>query len=117
MGRAGWVRDWVRPHCLGDGGQSLFLFGSADSERSRGHELVTGGPYGWIRHPGYLAALLQAIFSGVALGSWVSMIPVLLMLPLLFVRAAREDRFLRGNLAGYSQYAHRVRYRLVPGIW
>jgi protein-S-isoprenylcysteine O-methyltransferase Ste14 len=86
-------------------------------QSDRGHELVTSGPYGWIRHPGYLAALLQAIFSGMALGSWVSMIPVLLMLPLLFVRTAREDRFLRGNLPGYLQYAHRVQYRLVPGIW
>ena len=67
--------------------------------------------------PGYLAALLQAIFSGMALGSWVSMIPVMLMLPLLFARTIREDRFLRGNLPGYPEYAQRVRYRLVPRIW
>jgi protein-S-isoprenylcysteine O-methyltransferase Ste14 len=52
-----------------------------------------------------------------ALGSWVSMIPVILMLPLLFVRTVREDRFLRGNLPGYLEYAHQVRYRLLPGIW
>lgn len=67
--------------------------------------------------PGYLAALLQAIFSGMALGSWVSMIPVMLMLPLLFAGTIREDQFLRGNLPGYPEYAQRVRYRLVPRIW
>ena len=67
--------------------------------------------------PGYLAALLQAIFSGMALGSWVSMIPVMLMLPLLFARTIQEDEFLRGNLPGYPEYAQRVRYRLVPRIW
>jgi len=86
-------------------------------QSDRGHRLVTGGPYGWIRHPGYLAALLQTIFSGMALGSWVSMIPVMLMLPLLFARTIREDRFLRGNLPGYPEYAQRVRYRLVPRVW
>jgi len=86
-------------------------------QSDRGHKLVTGGPYGWIRHPGYLAALLQGISSGIALGSWVSMIPVVGMLPLLFVRTVREDRFLRGNLPGYLEYAQRVRYRMLPGIW
>jgi len=86
-------------------------------QSDRGHQLVTGGPYGWIRHPGYLAALLQGISSGIALGSWVSMIPVVGMLPLLFVRTVREDRFLRGNLPGYLEYAQRVRYRMLPGIW
>lgn len=32
-------------------------------------------------------------------------------------RTAREDRFLHDNLPGYSAYAERVRYRLVPGLW
>jgi protein-S-isoprenylcysteine O-methyltransferase Ste14 len=86
-------------------------------QSDHGHELVTSGPYAWMRHPGYLAALLQAIFSGIALGSWASIVPLLGMLPFLFVRTVGEDRYLRGNLPGYDEYAQRVRYRLVPGIW
>jgi len=40
-----------------------------------------------------------------------------LMLPLLFVRTVREDRFLRGHLPVDREYAQRVHDRLVPGIW
>ena len=38
-------------------------------------------------------------------------------MPSLVVRTALEDRFLQANLAGYADYAPRVRYRLVPGLW
>lgn len=43
------------------------------------------------------------------------------MLPLfaaLFaVRIGIEERTLREGLPGYADYAARVRYRLVPGLW
>src|SRR5260370_868799 len=38
-------------------------------------------------------------------------------LPFLLHRAITEDRILQVELAGYSDYAARVRWRLVPGIW
>jgi len=31
--------------------------------------------------------------------------------------ALQEDRMLRAELGGYEAYAHRVRYRLLPGVW
>ena len=34
-----------------------------------------------------------------------------------FRRILVEDRFLAANLPGYREYAARVRYRLLPGIW
>jgi protein-S-isoprenylcysteine O-methyltransferase Ste14 len=36
---------------------------------------------------------------------------------LFVVRTAKEDAMLREELAGYQEYAERVRYRLVPGVW
>jgi protein-S-isoprenylcysteine O-methyltransferase Ste14 len=33
------------------------------------------------------------------------------------VRTALEDRTLRQELPGYAEYARRVRFRLVPGVW
>jgi len=33
------------------------------------------------------------------------------------MRTALEDRMLRRGLAGYPDYARRVRWRLVPGVW
>ena len=86
-------------------------------QEERGHQLVSSGPYAWVRHPGYVAGLLVIVSSGVALGSWLSLVPVVLMLPMLLVRTVREDRFLKQNLPGYRDYAAKVRYRLLPGIW
>ena len=35
----------------------------------------------------------------------------------LVLRTALEDRTLQAELAGYSAYAAKVRFRLLPGIW
>lgn len=86
-------------------------------QEERGHRLVTTGPYAWVRHPGYIAGLLVMMSSGIALGSWLAIAPIALMVPFLFVRTVREDRFLQKNLPGYRDYAAKVRYRMLPGIW
>ena len=86
-------------------------------QEDRGHELVTDGPYRWVRHPGYIAGLLICLASGIALGSWLSCSWPMGCIPLLLRRTVAEDRFLKSNLKGYSAYADAVRYRLVPGIW
>jgi protein-S-isoprenylcysteine O-methyltransferase Ste14 len=38
-------------------------------------------------------------------------------LPFLLYRVITEDRVLQAELAGYADYARRVRWRLLPGIW
>lgn len=86
-------------------------------QEDRGHALVTDGPYRWVRHPGYIAGLLICLASGIALGSWLSLLLAMVCVPLLLRRTVAEDRFLKTNLKGYSAYADAVRYRLVPGIW
>jgi protein-S-isoprenylcysteine O-methyltransferase Ste14 len=86
-------------------------------QEDRGHQLVTDGPYRWVRHPGYTAGILLCLSSGIALGSWLSALPAAACIPLLLRRTVAEDRFLKENLKGYSAYADAVRYRLVPGIW
>ena len=83
----------------------------------RGHRVVDDGPYGIVRHPGYAGMIPFVPFSGLALGSWASF-AIGLVFSLLIVRRVRfEDRFLHEHLAGYADYAQRVRYRLVPGAW
>jgi protein-S-isoprenylcysteine O-methyltransferase Ste14 len=83
----------------------------------RGHRVITDGPYGFIQHPGYATALVAAVTSGVALGSWISTFIAPVSLVLIVRRIMIEDRMLRRDLPGYVNYAERVRYRLVPGIW
>ena len=52
-----------------------------------------------------------------SLGSYWALIPAVISYLLLVVRTALEDRTLREELPGYEDYARRVRYRLVPGVW
>ena len=56
-------------------------------------------------------------FSGLALGSWPAFALGLIYAGLMFRRVRFEDEYLRANLTGYPEYAARVPYRLVPGIW
>jgi protein-S-isoprenylcysteine O-methyltransferase Ste14 len=87
-------------------------------QTDRGQHVINTGPYAFIRHPGYLAGILIILASGVALGSWLATaLLVILSLPFLLYRAITEDRFLQVELQGYRDYATRVRWRLLPGIW
>jgi protein-S-isoprenylcysteine O-methyltransferase Ste14 len=87
-------------------------------QTDRDQHVVTTGPYAFVRHPGYTAGILIIAASGPALGSWLAAaLVVIFSLPFLLYRAITEDRILQVELAGYSDYAARVRWRLVPGIW
>ena len=86
-------------------------------QHERGHTLVTSGPYRFVRHPGYVGAILASACGGVALGSWWSLVPLAPFAALFLRRTAVEDRMLRADLDGYAGYAERVPYRLVPGRW
>jgi protein-S-isoprenylcysteine O-methyltransferase Ste14 len=86
-------------------------------QTERGHHVIDRGPYAVVRHPGYVAGVVQCLSSGLALGSWWSVAIALPALPAILWRTMREDRVLRRELPGYADYAARVRYRLVPGLW
>ena len=86
-------------------------------QSERGHHLIETGPYRVVRHPGYAAALVQALTSPVALGSWWSLVPMLLFTAIILRRTILEDRFLHDHLEGFPTYARRVRWRLIPSIW
>ena len=86
-------------------------------QSGRGHHVVHDGPYRFVRHPGYVGAILLGLASAVILGSLWSLIPAGLMAMLVTVRTALEDATLQRELPGYSEYARKVRYRLLPGVW
>jgi protein-S-isoprenylcysteine O-methyltransferase Ste14 len=83
----------------------------------RGHCVIDSGPYARVRHPGYVGMLLLTATMPLALGSWWAFVPASVLVVLGFRRILVEDRFLAANLPGYREYAARVRYRLLPGIW
>ncbi len=87
-------------------------------QSERGQYVVTSGPYAFIRHPAYAAGILIVLASGVALGSWLAAaFLIAVSLPFLLYRTITEDRVLQRQLPGYADYARRVRWRLIPGIW
>lgn len=94
-----------------------FFSSDARIQRERGHHVVTTGPYQFVRHPGYLAAIGMSLASPLALGSYVSALPMIPVVLLIIRRLLLEERLLRAELEGYTDYAARVHYRLVPGIW
>jgi len=86
-------------------------------QADRGQYVVTTGPYAFVRHPGYTAGILIILASGIALGSWLATaLLTIASLPFLLYRTIAEDRILTAELAGYSDYARHVRWRLCPGI-
>jgi protein-S-isoprenylcysteine O-methyltransferase Ste14 len=87
-------------------------------QTDRGQHVVSTGPYAVIRHPGYLAGIVVMLASGIALGSWIAAaFLAITTLPFLLYRAITEDRILQAELPGYRDYARRVRWRLIPGLW
>jgi protein-S-isoprenylcysteine O-methyltransferase Ste14 len=86
-------------------------------QADRGHQLVTGGPYRYVRHPAYAVCPFLLVGSGLALGSWLAGLIGLLLCFVILRRTALEDRILREQLDGYAAYAEKVRYRLLPGVW
>jgi len=83
----------------------------------RGHYVVTSGPYRYVRHPMYAAIFLMWPGIALQLGSWWALIPAAVIVIVFVIRTALEDRTLQAELPGYTAYAQRVRYRLVPGVW
>jgi protein-S-isoprenylcysteine O-methyltransferase Ste14 len=86
-------------------------------QTDRGHHVIDTGPYQWVRHPGYAGMVVAAIAGGVVIGSWWSLVPLALMGAVVVRRLLLEDAFLHRELGGYTTYAGRVRYKLVPGLW
>jgi len=86
-------------------------------QEDRGQYVVTKGPYRFVRHPSYIGSILSWVCAALALGSWLALVPVVLIAATVVVRTALEDRALQTELDGYREYARRVRYRLLPGVW
>jgi len=107
-------------------GQGLFSWAMASNkffsrvvriQIDRDQTVATGGPYRYVRHPGYVGYIISWLATSLALGSLWGLIPAGLVVCLMVVRTALEDRTLQDELDGYKEYAAQVRYRLLPGIW
>jgi protein-S-isoprenylcysteine O-methyltransferase Ste14 len=83
----------------------------------RGHEVADTGPYGRVRHPGYVGAILFYIGLPAVMSSWWVAIVMAVTAAITVARTARDDAYLQEHLPGYADYAGHVRWRLLPGVW
>lgn len=97
--------------------ENRFFSGTVRIQTDRGHHVIATGPYRWMRHPGYTGSLLAFLAVPFLLdGRWALLVALLLAIALV-VRTHLEDQTLQSKLPGYADYARRVRFRLLPGIW
>ncbi|HET7886635.1 MAG TPA: isoprenylcysteine carboxylmethyltransferase family protein [Bradyrhizobium sp.] len=97
--------------------ENAFAAAVVKVQSERGHHVISSGPYGFVRHPMYSGAVLFLVGIALLLGSWwgVAMTPIFAVI--FAVRTGIEEETLMTGLPGYADYAARVRYRLVPGVW
>ena len=86
-------------------------------QTERGHVVCDTGPYRFVRHPGYAGNILPLFGIVLALDSVWTLIPTAVALIIMVIRTVLEDQTLLEELPGYQDYAQRVRYRLIPGIY
>lgn len=81
------------------------------------HRVIDTGPYAFVRHPGYAGFVGWLVGTPLLLLSAWAFVPALLTVVGILIRTVLEDRTLRAELPGYANYAARVRFYLIPGIW
>ena len=86
-------------------------------QTDRQHVVCDTGPYRFVRHPGYAGNILPLFGIVLALDSVWTLIPAAVASIITVIRAVLEDLTLQEELPGYRDYALRVRYRLIPGIY
>ncbi|MFN8443492.1 MAG: isoprenylcysteine carboxylmethyltransferase family protein [Caldilineaceae bacterium] len=92
-------------------------YGGSTIETVENQKVITTGPYALVRHPMYVGVLIMVAGVPLALGSWWGLLIVALEVPVLAWRILDEERILRQDLPGYTEYTQKVHYRLVPNLW
>jgi protein-S-isoprenylcysteine O-methyltransferase Ste14 len=131
--RYGWTRQWVGrlplwveilSLCIVLGAYLAVIrvmdvnrYAARTIQVEEGQQVISTGPYQWVRHPFYTCSLVMMLFSAPALGSLAALPVVALTIPVFVLRLLNEEKVLRQGLAGYAEYCERTRWRLVPYMW
>ncbi|MBN2085473.1 MAG: isoprenylcysteine carboxylmethyltransferase family protein [Anaerolineales bacterium] len=79
---------------------NAFFSTTARIQSDRGQTVCRTGLYRFVRHPGYIGAILQAPGMSILLGSLWALIPAAAGVVCMIIRTAFEDRMLQHELAG-----------------
>ena len=92
-------------------------FASRVIEVASEQKVIDTDLYSIVRHPMYVGAILLYVASPIALGSYWSVLPAIVIIPVIVARIKDEEAALDKDLAGYLEYKQRTKYRLIPFIW
>ena len=92
-------------------------FAGATIRVEPGQRVISDGPYRIVRHPMYLGASVMFLFAPLALGSYFALPVFALLIPIIVFRLLSEEKVLRQELPGYTEYCLHTRFRLVPHCW
>jgi protein-S-isoprenylcysteine O-methyltransferase Ste14 len=81
------------------------------------HELITKGPYRWVRHPMYLGLIVFPLGIGLAFGSWIGMALPLLLIGLFVWRVRDEERLLQQEFGQKWDHYCQHTWRLIPYLY
>lgn len=105
-----WFRIWSL--------QILGKYFTGTVKQVEGHQLVTSGPYKWLRHPSYLGSWITFLGCAVFLEAWVGMfITALAMGIAYYFRIRVEEKFLINAFGQDYRNYQKCSYRLVPYVW
>lgn len=114
---------WVGDALIATGFVAVFsvvkgnTYAASTIEVAQDQKVISTGPYRFVRHPMYAGSFPILVGTALALGSWWGLSALIVIVPALIWRLVDEERFLRKNLPGYTEYTDKVRYRLVPYVW
>ena len=126
--RFGW---WLLPNWAVWAAAALFLISyllyaevlrentylSRTIEVQENQKVIDTGLYGLVRHPMYMATTILFLAMPLVLASPISFLIMLGYIPVIAKRIKNEESVLSQGLPGYTEYKHRVKYRLLPFIW
>ena len=86
-------------------------------QHDREHQVISKGPYAFVRHPGYLSFIMATFSIPLIIGSLFGFINAVFSTALILIRTGMEDQTLKKELNGYIDYTRKVKYRILPGFW
>jgi protein-S-isoprenylcysteine O-methyltransferase Ste14 len=96
---------------------NTFFSSQVRIQSDRNHQVIKGGPYQVVRHPGYAGGIMSWIMAPIFFSSWLVLAASFASVIASGLRTYKEDQFLQENLPGYLEYSEEVRWRWIPGIW
>jgi protein-S-isoprenylcysteine O-methyltransferase Ste14 len=99
-------------------GAGLCLYWYVYFKRNFKGELLTEGPYGFVRHPFYTGFIMFALGLSIALPIYETRILLVITLAVMYVYVPKEEeQMVKEYSKKYLAYKKKVPWRLIPYIY